>query len=114
MHTIYKLKNDGTPIFLNLKIGFGQKGSTRLMFGTEQYGDEIPDSFENLELGTDKTLVKKSLCINTVVHDINPSTNNTSVQVTLKGGTNKLEIPPIIQAISNGSVAYFTITINFY
>jgi hypothetical protein len=114
MHTEYKLKNDNSAIELSLHIGYAQRGKTRLMFGTVQFGEIRDGNFEHFVIGDNQNLKGKSLSIYTIVHDINPGTNATSVQIKLEGGNQPMVTPAVIKVVASGGYAYHLITINFY
>ncbi|MBL7127987.1 MAG: hypothetical protein ISS16_03280 [Ignavibacteria bacterium] len=114
MHTEYKVKEDTSTVRLSISIGYGQAAQTRLMFGTDQFGEILNNSFNDVEIGSNIDLKGKSLSIFIVAHDINPSTNKMVVSGKIEGGVSLLIIPPDIQVVSNGGVAYFIINIDFY
>jgi len=87
----------GQKVFLTVMIGDADVGGSVV----ELDGDRIlKGDVDNQDLGDGNGLKGKKLRIKTVVVDVNPHTNNTSVTYSLKGGARPKEWP-LSEPVSN-------------
>jgi hypothetical protein len=90
-------------IRLTILVGNGQIGSSFVFFKGKLLAK---GSIEGLELGASASLSGQKLHIETIVTDINPSTDNTVVTYIFRSQTQETAIEEKIKAATNGKVLY--------
>ena len=89
MDRMYLLKNDGSPVILNVIIGDkGQSPDIDVKLNSKKLVTGQNDSIKNLEIGIDKAITGKVLKIAGNVVDTADDSNKIEVTVKLKGGVN--------------------------
>ena len=97
-----------TPIFFEAKIGNGQVGGTALRLN----GSSIPiNPTGPTQIGKEGQDLRKSVlqCL-TTVKDVNPHTNNTSIEHEITGGLTDETFPYAIRVKKNKGIARYFIT----
>ena len=103
----YPVKQN-TPIFFEARIGDGQAGGTALRLN----GSSIPvNPTGRTKIGQDGEDLRKSVLQSiTTVKDVNPQTNNTSIEHKLTGGVTDEVFPYAIQVKKDKGIARYFIT----
>src|SRR5689334_16684509 len=76
--------NDDSPVSLDVVIGDAQAGSTTIYLGNHLLANG--PGVNKLTLGNRHALKNKRLVVSTIVLDVQPNTNRTSVSLSLAGG----------------------------
>jgi hypothetical protein len=103
----YPVKQN-TPIFFEVRIGDSQVGGTALRLN----GSSIPvNPTGRTKIGMDGEDLRKSVLQSiTTVRDVNPQTNNTSIEHELTGGVKDEIFPYAIRVKKDKGIARYFIT----
>lgn len=92
LYALYRLtKLKKQPVELSIKVGYAQNSVTDIRIDNNKIQGDGPDGDFTGEdftvpLGKTGQLTGRKLLINTIVHDINPNSDMTSVEIHLTGG----------------------------
>ena len=109
----YKVKQNSSEIKLEVEIGFAQQAATSVRLDGKKLNGEKENSFE-LILGKDINLTKKELFLTTIILDVSKETNNTSLKITLTGGTKKYSAMMKQTVLEEGGIATYVVHIEFF
>jgi hypothetical protein len=93
---MYIVNKSTNKVILDIEIGeTGQSGVSKILLdGVSMHpgSPEVIGSIRNLDLGTNKSLIGKSLVVTTVVTDVSKKTNLTSFDFNLTGSTEPFRV----------------------
>jgi len=110
---MYELDDSTNQVHLDVKIGYAQPAASRLFIDSSAFGGQKTDDFDT-DIGSNASLKKKKLVINTSVWDIQAATNQTSVTVKITGGKKSYERTVECSVGEQGGVAIYLTTIYFF
>lgn len=115
LDTFYELKNDGSPILLDVLIGdVGQSPDYTVRLNTKKLLDHSKVSVKNFDLGLDKDIENKKLRINGNISDASKDSNLIELTVKVKGGVEDFKKKFTVTVDNEGEVVIFSIVIRFF
>jgi hypothetical protein len=99
---------DTDQILVDVVVGDGQPGGSTVYLGQVQKG-QGGDALRDVDVGSGSDVVGKKLIVTSEVTDRSPDTDNTSVQVAVRGGSIPKTITQSQVATKNDIVSYVTV-----
>jgi hypothetical protein len=99
------------PVVLTIETGDGQVSGTSLRLDGQAHPFNNPDGPQ--EIGAGRNLVNSMLHIHTIVGDVNPATNRTSVTYRLTGGVESATHSFAVDVSGEKGAAHYVIVFFF-
>jgi hypothetical protein len=110
--TIEDYKIGEGEIFLSLRIGEGQTGTTEVLLGTRPILT-VSGDIGNLFIGKGPDVAGRKLQVRSIINDVMAQHNRMSVTYELRGGTRARKFEADGEVATNGSLLRFRATFTF-
>jgi hypothetical protein len=100
-------------VTLSVRIGDGQVGGSVARVDDADPPICPPGNITNVEVGRGAALIGHTLVVRTLVADVNPQTNRTTVTLDLNGGAPGRELQTSAEVDAEGDAVFYTSTVAF-
>jgi hypothetical protein len=107
---IYEINNSEDEISLSMSVGKGQISSTTIFFNHQILETGIENGFRNKLIGKNRLLNNSILAVDITVKDVNPTTNDTLIDIKLSGGATDQHQRYSETAQKDGDLVHYHIT----
>ena len=100
-------------VSLSVRIGDGQVGGSLARVDDQDPPICPPGNITDVQVGTGAALIGHTLVVRTLVADINPQTNSTTVTLDLNGSASGGDLHADASVDTDGDAVFYTSTVTF-